>query len=759
MNSTRRIFLTAVVLTLAGGMLLALLFLVGGLSPVYAANSQERKAWLEGEELSPQANTYFTVTIATDEKDNSCSDGDCSLRDAILLANRAAGDKKIHFNISGCPGSVCTILPTLGFLPSITGTNITIDGYTQSGAAPATGSTPATIKIEINGTGVAFNGFNVLSSGNTIRGLAINRIACPYGGISIWGANANNNTVSGNHIGTNPGGTAAQANCVGVILGNNAHHNTIGGDEPAERNLISGNTISGVGIGATLGVSYPAMTNTVSGNYIGTNALGTGDLGNAGSGVYIDTGSQFNVIGGDMAGERNVIAGNNTDGVYIHGNDTTDNTVFGNYIGTNATGLADLGNSNHGVNLDGGAQFNTIGGDTPGERNIISGNGPGGPSVDSSGVRLYGSETMSNTISGNFIGVNVSGTLDLGNSFNGVYITNDAQGNLIGGDVPGERNVISGNDDSGIFVNGNRNVISGNYIGTDTSGLEELGNGDFGVYVNNRSLNVIGGDTAGERNVISANGNHGIYLYWSQTMSTTVLGNYIGLDANGTGDLGNYSFGVAIGYGAKDNTIGPNNFISCNSSGNVRLYFTGTTGNVVVGNYIGTDRNGANPPCSPDDGIEMEGGVQDTTIGPGNVLAYNFNGVIISGSDTERNLITQNSIYSSDELGIDLVDDGNNDIAAPVILATTLGSVNVSGTACASCTVEVFANPDMDGEGKYYQGSSTANGSGVFTITTGFLDGRYLTATATNSSDGTSEFSEVFTSTIRNVFLPLVLKQ
>jgi hypothetical protein len=303
-------------------------------------------------------------------------------------------------------------------------------------------------------------------------------------------------------------------------------------------------------------------------------------------------------------------------------------------------------------------------------------------------------------------------------------------------------------------------MIVGNYIGTKASGLEGRGNTSFGIYVSSGELNVIGGDTTGERNVISANGSHGIYLYSGDVMSNTVQGNYIGLDANGTGDLGNQGFGIGIGYGANHNTIGPNNFISCNDTDHVHLVGTGTTGNVVVGNHIGTDSNGANPGCDPTGGVVLEGAAQDNTLGPGNVLAFNYRGVVISGSDTEGNVITRNSIFSSDELGIDLVDGGNNDIDPPVILATTLGSVNISGTvSCPGWTVEVYANPDADGEGKTYLGSAIADASGVFTVTTGYLGGRYLTATTTNSSDGTSEFSEVFTSTIRNVLLPLILKQ
>ncbi|MEJ2709538.1 MAG: CSLREA domain-containing protein [Anaerolineales bacterium] len=141
-------------------------------------------AFLPG--LKAGAATY-TVNTTSDENDGSCSDGDCSLRDAIILANANPGADTIQFNIPGtdpnCMGGACTIYPTSGQLPVLSGGGTTIDGYSQPGAVPASAISAATIKIVIDGinltvcpsNAVACNAFIITSSSNLIKGLAIYR--------------------------------------------------------------------------------------------------------------------------------------------------------------------------------------------------------------------------------------------------------------------------------------------------------------------------------------------------------------------------------------------------------------------------------------------------------------------------------------------------------------------------------------------------------------------------------------------------------
>jgi CSLREA domain-containing protein len=89
--------------------------------------------------------TVYEVDVVADENDGSCTDGDCSLRDAIGAANAQTGPDSIHFDIPGC--DPCVIALTLGGLPSLTDDDTTIDGYTQPGSQPADLNTPASLKI------------------------------------------------------------------------------------------------------------------------------------------------------------------------------------------------------------------------------------------------------------------------------------------------------------------------------------------------------------------------------------------------------------------------------------------------------------------------------------------------------------------------------------------------------------------------------------------------------------------------------------
>ena len=130
-----------------------------------------------------------------------------------------------------------------------------------------------------------------------------------------------------------------------------------------------------------------------------------------GSGIVIHRGSRFNHVGGTGAGWRNIISGNGT-AVDISGMGVDSNVVFGNYLGTDVTGTADLGNSRHGVGLRNGARSNIIGGAGLYEGNIIAFN-------DWSGVSVGGTGTDFNTISGNSIHDNTGPGIDLTAGGNG----------------------------------------------------------------------------------------------------------------------------------------------------------------------------------------------------------------------------------------------------------------------------------------------------------------------------------------------------
>ena len=181
-------------------------------------------------------------------------------------------------------------------------------------------------------------------------------------------------------------------------------------------------------------------------------------------------------------------------GVVISGSPAANNLVAGCYIGLDARGAAAQGNGT-GIDIRDGAADNLIGGATRAARNVISGN------AYNSGVVIQGTATARNTIAGNFIGVDASGHVALGNTFAGVFIRYGAHDNLIGG--AGQGNLISGND-RGIYIDGGvANTVAGNIIGLAADGRTPLANRDSGIAIlGGAHDNLIGGTTPAARNVI-----------------------------------------------------------------------------------------------------------------------------------------------------------------------------------------------------------------------------------------------------------------
>src|SRR5262249_28239741 len=148
---------------------------------------------------------------------------------------------------------------------------------------------------------------------------------------------------------------------------------------------------------------------------------------------------------------------------------------------------------------------NTLGGLDAADRNLVSGN-------SGSGIELENGS--GNRVQGNLVGTNRSGAATLPNGANGVLIVSSA-GNTIGGAAAGAGNVLSGNGTNGVtlvLAASSGNVIQGNYIGTDVAGTHDLGNLFFGVFAFQAPGTVIGGAAAGAGNLISGNNQHGIFL-------------------------------------------------------------------------------------------------------------------------------------------------------------------------------------------------------------------------------------------------------
>ncbi|TMC76622.1 MAG: hypothetical protein E6J15_05220 [Chloroflexi bacterium] len=460
---------------------------------------------------------------------------------------------------------------------------------------------------------------------------------------------------------------------------------------------------------------------------------------------------------------RGLAIGGFTAAIVINGG-RSGNVIAGDYIGTDASGEVALPNST-GVFVS-NLSNNRIGGTTAADRNVISGNGDG---------ILMLVHTINNVIQGNYIGTDASGTLRLGN-YNGVNFLSGFNTNLVGGSTPGAGNVIAGNNNDGIELNGSAgNTIQGNYIGTNAAGASGLGNANNGVFVNFGCCNLIGGFGPGTRNVISGNGGDGI-LISHPFLGTTVQGNWIGVAPSGTTTLGNAMYGIdihATNPSARpdwgDHLFG--NVISANgvAGGSGIRIGDGANLTIVVRNLVGTDPTGTAAMSNYGDGVVIDSAPR-TAIGgvdAGNTIAFNAGiGVnVLSGTGAT---ISDNSIFANGGLGIDLAPGGvtpndkrDGDVGAnqlqnfpelqSAVSRGTSGTVRgkLDSVPSSSFRIEVFGNaacdPSGNGEGQTFLGAAdlTTNngGNGEFSVTAAFAPGDYITATATDESGNTSEFS------------------
>jgi hypothetical protein len=734
------------------------------------------REWMNGCAPSPIVSGDFVsaeVLLVT----NTDNAGDGSLRKAIEDSNATSDSMEtIEFAI---PGLGTHTISLFSPLPTIVDP-VVIDGWSQPGWNE---NAPVPL-IELNGNSAGGVGLLIEAGDSIVRGLTIGGFL----GRAIYISQGGGNAIQNCYLGTTPDGAGTHANGQGGILLLNSPNNLIGGSTPRGRNVISGNGGWAVEIQGVL-----ASGNLVSGNYLGTNAAGTGALRNTlgGVGIFDAPGTS---VGGADPGLRNVISGNGTSatqgvGVAVAGATATGTEILGNYIGTNAAGTAELGNTRSGIHvapavgrLDAGCCVR-IGGTAPGEGNLISGN-------EQNGIAIVGGATGGNqvTVEGNKIGTDVSGNVDLGNTLSGVVITRSEPSmltpgeNTIGGRVTAARNLISGNDIDGVQIVGGAggadqlNVISGNFIGTNGAGSAALGNGRSGVrltlpagceFTDAPTHNLIGGVGFSAGNLISGNGAAAVVIFGGSPGSghNTVYGNRIGTDVTGTLAFTNGGEGVLVSTllcsgSTVENRIGgvggAANLIGGGLLAGVRLVGSGATQNHVHGNRIGiSDTGGRIANLGPGIAVDAPGNlIGSSSPGEGNVIAENSNeGIrVLSGVGNE---LRGNAIFENDGLGIDLA-GGNLAQPAPVITSATVSEgIAVAGSLTAapnqSYTLEFFASAVCDasgsGEGERslaLLGATTgAAGTATFLWTDpqSVAPGEVITATATDSAGNTSEFS------------------
>ena len=575
-----------------------------------------------------------------------------------------------------------------------------ISGNTQSGVIIANASSNPVIKgnkVGTNALGTAAipngeSGLNIFTNvltpiiggalpgeGNLLSGNALSGINLTIG---CHGA-----VIKGNLIGVNSTGTAAIGNKQHGIYINGSNNAIVGGSTKAERNIISGNGDAGGENGLSIN---GCNGHTIQGNFCGTSSNGLAAIPNFDTGLSI-TASNNNTIGGTFA-QRNVLSGNPNFGLFMDDVDNT--TIRNNYIGTDSTGNAALGNGVHGIQTQGGCNQNTW------TSNVVGGNAQIGMNMLSA---------TNSTFYNNYIGLALNGTTAIGNGTIGFRFGLAASGNTVGGNAAGQRNYMSGNLDHGLMFDqqSSSNIVQSNYVGSDITGLIAVPNRGIGLLLlDGSSSNTIGGAGTGQGNLFCCSATtDGIRSQISS--DNTFYGNLVGVNINAT---------LAPGFGNAGNGIYMMSY----------QYLTQANNNNRIGGL------GAGQP---------------------NVIANNGgDGVRLAGypvATTNFNPIVGNVIYCNGGLGINMENDNaieNEGVPAPTVVSSLANSI--SGTGTSGNTIHIYRNQYTDGarcdcEGEIYVGTTTVTG-GTWSLTHSLglttAQAQSVTATQTNPANSTSEF-------------------
>ena len=640
--------------------------------------------------------------------------GTGSLRAAIENANAAGSPSTITFAVAG------TIALTTA-LPQIT-QSVKIDATTAPGATA--GSAPV---VEINCNGNAGLTFATGSDDSSLLGFAIggaagNGVTLESGGV----------TIAGNYIGLGTDGAVLANGAAGIYASSSSSGNIIGSNPTAASgvvsNVVSGNDGNGI-------VLDGSSDNTLVNNYVGTNPTGTAAIANGLNGILVTGGAANNTIGGTAYTDTttgavnnptgtegtvpavivtpplgNLVSGNTADGILI--NDNSENNVLsGNFVGTTATGNAALGNGGDGVAID-GANNNSLIGCTALDDpfvyyNVVSGNGYNG---------LHITDSDDTTVQANFFGIGANNATIVGNGTNGIRVDGSSSNVQVGGVIP-LGNVAAGNGDNGIDVEGTvSHFITFNTFG----GLFAFGgaapNGNDGLLID-----ATGGHNTVQTNVFSGNDNNGIQI-GGNASGVTVDPNIVGLSTDGTstlandGGFGNGNDGLLINGTAHDNTIGGSqqsviaeNLFSDNAAYGIEVGGAAYD-NSIINSYVGLGDLGVDGFGNGEGGIEVAGTATGTTIGGAtganpvaDVVSANDGPGITLGDATSDTTITNDIIgYGADGirplpnsgLPINPGTSTGNTIADNMVLACFAAGVRIT-TPAGEVPVEELAVGDL----------------------------------------------------------------
>lgn len=377
---------------------------IADVQTILAAWGQQPTPTTPAGEESPDAT--FTVNSSGDQSDLNPGDGSCltlvltcTLRAALEEANTRPGADNIHFNIRN-----------------------------------AGGGCPSLVTIHPNSSLIVDSADN-------------NRITID--GYSQCGASPNNNSINGN------------ADIRLEIRGNNDEF-VFGLHVLSPHNIIKGLAVYNWHRQIQL-TGTRSHHNTITGTFIGTNAdndFTQTATGIEGDGLRLEIGANNNLVGGTANSARNIVSGNDQDGVGLQGDGVVNNVVINTYVGLKQSGSSRLRNGADGVDVAEGVANNRIGGLNPGERNVISGNNRDGVEIS------HDSGTVGNQIVGNFIGLAAAGNNSLDNGWRGVTFEDSVRQNLV------YRNVIVANGGDGVrFYTVFANQLYDNFIGVAPTGI------------------------------------------------------------------------------------------------------------------------------------------------------------------------------------------------------------------------------------------------------------------------------------------------
>ena len=362
-----------------------------------------------------------------------------------------------------------------------------------------------------------------------------------------------------------------------------------------------------------------------------------------------------------------------------------------------------------GVDLNGNAAGNNASGvgvwNTA--NNIIGGPHKSDGNVISSskgalGVLLQGSSATNNLVQNNYIGTDPTGTAARPNATNGIGVQDSPNNRIL-------NNLVSGNANDGIIIlnpNATGNIVQGNIVGLNAAGTAALPNQWYGIEVQSAN-NTVGGTAAAQRNIFSANGQSGVVLFQGAATGNMIQGNYIGTDITGNVDLGNVYQGIAVS-GANGNTM-KGNLISGNNAEGIGC-FPGNN-NTIQGNTIGLSAAGS-PLTNSTWAITLIGSsgnvVGGTAAGQANVIYSGHpSGTIFNGG---ANTVSTNQIVSS----LQTSNPGSFSFsAASYSGAENGGNVTITVTRTANTNVAASVN--------YATSNGTATSGSDYTAASGTL--------------------------------------